>query len=225
VRRPSHLPLSPSHVSLAEGNPDEEKIGAFGVGQSRHYLYSIHFLMHGIYRLLQLVFGYRRAMGHLGRYANTTLTNSTRFYSYIPGQWMNFYWKDRKDQVSYLHTPYPNLMPTKSSQLYARRGTIPAVDDAVDPWTTFQMTLREPGPIPQAFDFTRFLVSSITFMMHLSEVSVYFDDKRLVRLSKDCGVAKEVSMLKGLKGTGPKGMMSVKSIETMREFCCSFRKN
>ncbi len=208
MRRPSHLPLSPSHVSLAEGNPDEEKIGAFGVGQSRHYLYSIHFLMHGIYRLLQLVFGYRRAMGHLGRYANTTLTNSTRF-----------------DQVSYLHTPYPYLMPTKSSQLYARRGTIPAVDDAVDPWTTFQMTLREPGPIPQAFDFTRFLVSSITFMMHLSEVSVYFDDKRLVRLSKDCGVAKEVSMLKGLKGTGPKGMMSVKSIETMREFCCSFRKN
>jgi len=34
----SHLPLSLSHVSLAEGNPDEEKIGAFGVGMSKHYL-------------------------------------------------------------------------------------------------------------------------------------------------------------------------------------------
>ena len=111
-------------------------------------------------------------------------------------------------------------MLTRLSQLYARRGTIPAVDDVVDPWTIFQMTLREPGPIPPAFDFTRFLVSSITFMTHLSEVSVYFDDKRLVKLSKDCGMPKEVSMLKGLKGTSPQGMMSVKSIETMREFCC-----
>ena len=87
------------------------------------------------------------------------------------------------------------------------------------------MTLREPGPIPPAFDFTRFLVSSITFMTHLSEVSVYFDDKRLVKLSKDCGMSKEVSMLKGLKGTSPQGMMNVKSIETMREFCCNFWKN
>jgi hypothetical protein len=30
----SHLSLSPSYVPLAEGNPDEEKIGAFGVGRS-----------------------------------------------------------------------------------------------------------------------------------------------------------------------------------------------
>jgi hypothetical protein len=99
---------------------------------------------------------------------------------------------------------------------------VPAsVDDVVDPWTTFQMTLREPGPIPPAFDFTRFLVSSITFMTHLSEVSVYFDDKRLVRLSKDCDTSKDVSIPKGLKSTSPEGMMSVKSIETKREYCCS----
>jgi hypothetical protein len=138
---------------------------------------------------------------------------------------MNFYWKDKKDQVSHRFTLYMNFIPTKLSQLYARRGTVPAsVDDVDDPWTTFQMTLREPGPIPPAFDFTRFLVSSITFMTHLSEVSVYFDDKRLVRLSKDCGVSKDVPMLKGLKSTSPDGMMNVKSIETMREFCCSLRR-
>jgi Protein of unknown function (DUF3684) len=161
-------------------------------------------------------------MGHLWRYADVTLTSPSRYYFYIPGQWMNFYWKDKKDQVSHHCTPYLNLMLTKLSQLYARRGTVPAsVDDVVDPWTTFQMTLREPGAIPPAFDFTRFLVSSITFMAHLSEVSVYFDDKRLVRLSKNCGVSKEVPMLKGLKVTSPEGMMTVKSIETKRESCCS----
>jgi hypothetical protein len=40
---------------LAEGNPDEKKIGAFGVGRLEHYLETIEFLMHGIHRLLQLV--------------------------------------------------------------------------------------------------------------------------------------------------------------------------
>jgi len=147
---------------IAEGNPDEEKIGAFGVG-----FYSLF-----------------------------SVTDEPWVMS--RGQWMNFYWKDKKDQ------------------LYVRRGTIPAsVDDGVDPWTTFQMTLREPGSIPPTFDLTRFLVSSITFMTHLSEVSVYFDDKRLVRLSKNRGMSKEMTVLNGLKGTSPEGMMNVKAIETM----------
>ena len=136
---------------------------------------------------------------------------------------MNFYWKDKKDQVSYAYIQYLNITLTKLLQLYVRRGTAPvSVDRVVDPWTTFQMTLREPGPIPAALDFTRFLASSITFMTHLSDISVYFDDKRLVRLSKNRGMPKEMPMLNGLKGTSPEGMMNVKAIETTREFCCNF---
>jgi hypothetical protein len=57
VRRHSKLPLSPSHIFLAEGNPDEEKIGAFGVGQSSRYPGSIYFLMHvsiGFYSLFSV---------------------------------------------------------------------------------------------------------------------------------------------------------------------------
>jgi len=110
-------------------------------------------------------------------------------------------------------------------QLYARRGSVPTSDDVVDPRTTFKMMLREPGPIPATFDLTCFLVSSITFMTHLTEVCVYFDDKRLVRLSKNRGRSKAVPMLNGLEGTSPEGMMNVESIETMREFCCDFWKN
>jgi hypothetical protein len=49
------LSLSPSYVSLADGNPDEEKIGAFGVGESKDYIQTINFLTRGIHRLLQLV--------------------------------------------------------------------------------------------------------------------------------------------------------------------------
>ena len=44
VPRQSYLSLTPSHVSLAEGNPDEEKIGAFGVGRLKHYLETIDVL-------------------------------------------------------------------------------------------------------------------------------------------------------------------------------------
>lgn len=78
------------------------------------------------------------------------------------------------------------------------------------------MTLREPTPIPAAFDFTRFLVSSITFMSHLSEVSVFFDNHRLVRLSKDSGLPSDVPLLRGLKSSSPAGIMNVRSIQTTR---------
>jgi hypothetical protein len=113
----------------------------------------------------------------------------------------------------------------KLLQLYVRRSASTSVDDVVDPWTIFQMTLREPGPIPAALDFTRFLASSITFMTHLSEVSVYFDDKRLVTLSKNHGMPKEMPIPNGLTGTSPEGTMNVKSIEAMRGFRCGFGKN
>ncbi|KAH9061937.1 hypothetical protein EDB87DRAFT_1674160 [Lactarius vividus] len=147
---------------IAEGNPDEEKIGAFGVG---------------FYSLFSIT-------------EEPWVTSG--------GQWMNFYWKDKKDQ------------------LYARRGDIPASQDGTDdPWTTFQMTLREPGPMPPAFDFTRFLVSSITFMVHLSEVSIYFDDKRLVRLSKRVDKPRDLPMLAGLDNKTPDGMMTVRSVQTI----------
>jgi hypothetical protein len=165
-------------------------------------------------------------MGQLRRYADITLWNLSRFYSYKSGKWMKFDWKHGKDQVSYVCTPHLNPISTTSSQLYVRRGSIPtSIDGVVDPWTTFHTTLREPGPIPAAMDLTRFLATSIIFMTHLSEVSVYFDNKRLVRLSKNRRVSKKVPMLRGLKGTSPKGMMNVKSIKTTRKFCCSFRKN
>ena len=99
-----------------------------------------------------------------------------------------------------------------SHELFARRGNLP--NKTIDQWTTFEMDLREPAPIPAAFDFTRFLVSSITFMGHLREVSVYFDDKRLVHLTKDAGIAKQLAIPRGLRPTSMKGFMSVKGLKS-----------
>ncbi|CDO69004.1 hypothetical protein BN946_scf184834.g11 [Trametes cinnabarina] len=109
-----------------------------------------------------------------------------------PGQWMGFYWKDKKDQ------------------LYARRGNLPHSSE--DPWTTFEMGLREPTPIPPPFDFTRFLASSITFMRHLLDVSVFLDGNRLSRLTKAPGIPKAVGIPKGLKPSSPLNTMQVAGI-------------
>ncbi|KAI0637255.1 hypothetical protein C8Q77DRAFT_1216014 [Trametes polyzona] len=142
---------------IAEGNPDEEKIGAFGVG------------FYSLFSVTEEPF----------------VTSG--------GQWMGFYWKDKKDQ------------------LFARRGKLP--DSAESPWTSFEMGLREPAPIPPPFDFTRFLASSITFMRHLLDVSVFLDDKRLSRLTKAPGAPKVASIPKGLKPSSPLNTMQVNGLQ------------
>ncbi|PCH38307.1 hypothetical protein WOLCODRAFT_96891 [Wolfiporia cocos MD-104 SS10] len=145
---------------IAEGNPDEEKIGAFGVG------------FYSLFSVTEEPF----------------VTSG--------GQWMGFYWKDKKDQ------------------LFARRGNLPPGSAQSDPWTAFEMTLREPAPIPRAFDLTRFLASSITFMAHLSEVSLFLDDERISRLTKEPGAPKPITIPRTLKSTSPRGIMQVKEIQT-----------
>lgn len=145
---------------IAEGNPTEENIGAFGVG------------FYSLFSVTEEPF----------------VTSGD--------QWMGFYWKDKKDQ------------------LFARRGQLPSDGNPMPIWTTIEMTLREPAPIPVPFDFTRFLASSITFMTHLSEVVVYFDDKRLVRLAKSSGISKEIGIPNGLQNSSPLGIMSVKDIKS-----------
>lgn len=111
---------------------------------------------------------------------------------------MGFYWKDKKDQ------------------LYARRGNLPESAN-IDPyreWTTFEMGLREAAPMPTAFDFVRFLTSSITFMAHLDDVAVWFDGKRLAKVTKDKGVPRALSIPHGLRNTSDQGIMAVKRVNS-----------
>ncbi|KAH7929282.1 hypothetical protein BV22DRAFT_1081369, partial [Leucogyrophana mollusca] len=144
---------------IAEGNPDEEKIGAFGVG-----FYSLF-----------------------------SVTEEPFVKS--GGHGMQFYWKDKRDQLN------------------VRRGDLPS-KDTIDPWTSFEMTLRESAPIPQAFDFTRFLASSITFMTYLTDITVFFDDRRLARLTKSTGATNDMGLLRGLKASSGLGMMNVKAVKS-----------
>lgn len=144
---------------IAEGNPDEEKIGAFGVG---------------FYSLFSVT-------------ENPFVSSG--------GRGMQFYWKDNKDQ------------------LHVRRGDLPSKGNA-DPWTTFEMTLREPSPIPPAFDLMRFLASSITFMVHLTDVSVYFDHFRIGHLTKTTGLPQTLDIPKGLKKSSSLSIMHIQNIQS-----------
>lgn len=144
---------------IAEGNPDEEKIGAFGVG---------------FYSLFSVT--------------DDPFVTSGQ-------QWMAFYWKDKKDQ------------------LYARRGTLPTDVEGKE-WTTFEMPLREPAPMPVPFDLIRFLTSSITFMTHLHRISVYLDDKRLARLEKGAGQAHILGVPRGLNPRTEQKTMTINTIRS-----------
>src|ERR1700731_2689190 len=80
--------------------------------------------------------------------------------------------------------------------------------------TSFEMPLRDPAPIPPASEFIRFLASSLTFMVHLSEVSVYFDKHCLTKLTKASGIPKPLSIPTGLTATSPQSIMTVEAIKS-----------
>lgn len=115
---------------------------------------------------------------------------------------MGFYWKDKKDQ------------------LFARRGSLPPSDDTEQrKWTSFEMPLREPAPMPVAFDLTRFLASSITFMVHLRVVRVIVDGHAIIHLSKDPGIPSTLAIPRGLKISSPNKMMFVTAMTSTRGLC------
>ncbi|KAI5889804.1 uncharacterized protein SCHCODRAFT_02635666 [Schizophyllum commune H4-8] len=143
---------------IAEGNPDEDKIGAFGVG------------FYSLFSVTEEPF----------------VTSGNK--------WMGFHWN--KDQ------------------LLARRGETESTDAEAEKWTSFEMPLREAGPIPVAFDFTRFLASSITFMTTLAEISVYLDGKRLVRLTKGNSLPKPSTFPRYMTTRGPAKIMSAKQLRS-----------
>ncbi|CAE6384073.1 unnamed protein product [Rhizoctonia solani] len=139
---------------IAEGNPDEQKIGAFGVG------------FYSLFSVTEEPF----------------VKSGT--------EWMGFHWRNGGDQ------------------LFARRGDLPA-DSKNSEWTSFEMPLREPAPLPGLpVDIARFLATSLTFMTHLRSVSMFFDGRCLAKVGKKVDSPQRLVMPRGLKLTSPGGMMN-----------------
>lgn len=139
---------------IASGNPDPQKVGAFGVG-----FYSLF-----------------------------SVTESP--YVSSGDKEMKFFWKD-------------------GSQLFYRTCDLPWTDL----WTTFKMPLREAAPMPPVSEFMQFLASSITFMVHLNDVTVFFDDHRVGQINKSLGQPQVIPIPTELKRSSPEKNMVVKSVQ------------
>ncbi|KAF8552603.1 hypothetical protein OG21DRAFT_1443221 [Imleria badia] len=98
------------------------------------------------------------------------------------------------------------------NQLYVRHGNLPS-RETPDPWTTFEIPLREAGPIPPALDFLRFLASSITFMVNLRDVGVFVAEHCIGRIKKLPGTVQGVCVSGQLKRSSPLSIMNVKEIQ------------
>jgi hypothetical protein len=181
-------------ISAAEGNPDEQKIGAFGVGELWMHVATY-----------AKIFNYST----LGFYSLFSVTEEPFVKSGT--EWMGFYWRNGGDQ------------------LFARRGDLPPNPNPSTPsdsaeWTSFEMPLREAAPLPGLpVDMARFLATSLTFMTHLRNVSMYFDGRCLAMVEKEVGAPRNVQIPRGLKGSTPGGMMTTTGVTSTCEYTISLQ--
>ena len=76
------------------------------------------------------------------------------------------------------------------------------------------MPLREPSPLPgRPVDMARFLATSLTFMTHLRDVSMFFDSHRLLHISKNVRKPKDLPLLSKLNPNSTQGLMTVKGLQ------------
>lgn len=97
--------------------------------------------------------------------------------------------------------------------------------DSSEKWTTFEMPLRESAVIPVPFDFARFVASSITFMTHLVDISVFVDDQRIIRISREADVPKSVPLPKTLNLLSPNSFMKVVGLNCKRDHPVFYASN
>ncbi|KAF8123691.1 hypothetical protein EV363DRAFT_1455306 [Boletus edulis] len=58
-------------------------------------------------------------------------------------------------------------------------------DSSTDSWTSVELELRDPEPLPGLADLTRFLVSSVAFLTNIHTIAIFLDDQRLVHIQKE----------------------------------------
>ncbi|KAK4050523.1 hypothetical protein OIO90_005106 [Microbotryomycetes sp. JL221] len=145
--------------TIAEGQPDENKIGAFGVG---------------FFSLFSIC-------------ENPVCSSGAKV--------MGFYWKDGGDQL-FVKTATNDAGPKDTTE----EGK---------PWTTFTMDLREPAPMPEPFEFARFLASCLGFTANLRSLSMHFDSHLLFRVMRTSGPPRTLAMRPELSPTSPLSILKL----------------
>lgn len=106
----------------------------------------------------------------------------------------------------------------KKDQLYVRQGdnTNAETDKSPQgkPWTTFDISLRQPEVMPHPEDFCRFLADALVFTVRLRSIRVYMDSFLLCDLHKKTAPSHALRVPSNINVRSlPLKIMSMKSIE------------
>lgn len=102
-------------------------------------------------------------------------------------------------------------------KLYVRRGKLPDISPQDAMWTTFEMDLREPSPmLTKPLDLAKFVATSITFMTHIRQISVFVDQHRLFSVTKASGLSESLRWPGKLKNESPLRYMRMASVSSQR---------
>ncbi|KAF8431278.1 hypothetical protein L210DRAFT_3651176 [Boletus edulis BED1] len=104
----------------------------------------------------------------------------------------------------------------EDNQLRYRFDDLPQAA-ARDLWTTFKIPLREPVPMPPIMELLQFLASSITFMVHLEKVTVFFDHHRVGQINKSLEQSQVITIPTELRQSSSENIMMVNLVEKHRK--------
>ena len=171
IYRNNGLPFRPQDWSrlraIAEGNPDVNKVGAFGVGA---------YTMFSICEEPLVISG-----GKLG----------------VPKEAMAFYWKGDSLWTKSGSAPSAAAATAKgatttSTTTNSSNGKhndhvttkVNVDDDDNNNWTSFFLPSRDPYPLPDLVEFGQFLSASLTFTTCLKNINVYVNDTLMLNITK-----------------------------------------
>lgn len=94
--------------------------------------------------------------------------------------------------------------------LFTKRGTLP--NESVSEWTTFYLQTREAMPLPDKYEFGKFIATSMAFASKIKQVEVFVDQERILHFNRRGGDPKPIQDISRFSLASPQRMFSLTSI-------------
>ncbi|OAX40997.1 hypothetical protein K503DRAFT_798335 [Rhizopogon vinicolor AM-OR11-026] len=115
----------------------------------------------------------------------------------------------------------PKYLIGKSLSIFLEGDQLYTLDNtcANSPWTSIEMELKEDmqGPVPKPFDLARFLTATMTFMPTLKTISVFFDDRVFLEITKSIEEPSNVPIPSEMLRESEGGMMNIKTVSVVSQ--------
>jgi len=96
---------------------------------------------------------------------------------------------------------------------------------AGDGWTVIEMELKQESTIPRILELTRFLVTSMTFLVNVERVTISLDDTELSRVTKTRNPASQsIAIPEHMIKTSQECTMTITSVELICRYLLRLAK-